>query len=219
MRLPSLNRGVLILLAGGKSRRFGSDKAMLRVGTSGGGEAIVAWLGRRLRPTEWGVGFRGGGRWLSVGRRVALPPGAGVFDRWVADDFADEGPLVVMGRLLGDVPAGATACVAAVDMPMMTGEMVGRLVRALRPGKAGAMGVWDDGPRAGCVEPLASVWVDGGALAREVTARGGKAMSALGLRGEVVRVPLRWGRDGGVYLNVNRRGDWEDAAWARRLNG
>jgi molybdopterin-guanine dinucleotide biosynthesis protein A len=76
----------LYVLAGGQSRRFGSDKALAQIA----GEALIMRVARVMGAGEpvWIVGGDGAGY-------EALCPGAGVADRWPG-----EGPLGGVGSAL-----------------------------------------------------------------------------------------------------------------------
>ncbi len=105
----------LIVLAGGRSRRMGRDKALL----SAGPETLLAATVRPLADffDEILIG-------VSPGQRIPHPPG-----RVVADEIAGQGPL--RGILTGLRAARNEACfLLACDMPGLRATVVRKIARA-----------------------------------------------------------------------------------------
>ncbi|MBT9254799.1 NTP transferase domain-containing protein [Phycicoccus sp. MAQZ13P-2] len=166
----------VVVLAGGSSRRFGSDKLAAPLGGSSVLERAVAGV-----PTGWPVVLVGPERPL---RR----PGA----RWVREDPPGGGPLAA-------VLAGIAACggevvaVLAGDMPA-GGAALPSLVDALRPDDAVGAAVAEDDD--GRVTPLLAAYrrsaVEGLALG---SGHGGRAMALLDAGHVAVRVGRAGARD------------------------
>ncbi len=210
-RRPTIARPILCILAGGRSRRFGTSKLLLRVQ----GVPILAWLADRL-----GAAL-GGPRWLNVSpsHRGDLPPGAGAFDRVLTDPVAFAGPLRGMQHVLESAPASAWVLFAAADMPLVSPVHVRAMCRTLRrqPALAAVMSRWTTGrdatgeSLAGVVEPLPSLWRagKGARLMRAALQAGMTGPSELASRRSVACQPLGWPRDRSEYTNINHP---EDAA-------
>ena len=119
----------VVVLAGGASRRFGSDKLAAPLGGSTVLDHLVAGL-----PGQWPVVAVGGHR----------PTVREVF--WTREDPPGGGPLAAVEAGLALVRTGILVVVAG-DMPF-AGPVVGTLVDALRtapPEVAAAVGTDDDG--------------------------------------------------------------------------
>jgi molybdopterin-guanine dinucleotide biosynthesis protein A len=187
----------LCILAGGRSSRFGSSKLWLRVR----GTPIVAWLGRRL-------GDVCGRRWLSVAPGAELPPGAGGFDRILADQVGYGGPLPAMARVLAAAPVRAAVVFAAADMPLVEPAHLRRMLRLLHTKRCvGVMSRRVSGPDAGQVEPLPSVWLAGrgAAMMRRAMAAGVCGPQRLAGRRGVLCLALDGQSNG--WANINRPED------------
>lgn len=191
---------ILCILAGGRSRRFGASKLNVRID----GRPIAAWQADRLDR----FAGRAAQRWLSVAPAATLPPGASSFQRWIVDGFVDAGPLHGLARVLGAAGDDDIVAIAPADMPMLSRFDLSRLLVAL-PRRGGVMARWDDGPRAGRVEPMPSIWRGGRQLVDVALARGTRAVHALADLPQVNCVPLKHAVSGGAYANINRRDDVE----------
>lgn len=193
---------ILCILAGGRSSRFGSQKMWLRVED----KPIVSALAQRL-------GAVCGQRWLSVAPGNELPPGAGGFDRIIADHVGFAGPLPAMAKILAAAPRGAMVVIAAGDMPRVDPLHVRRMVDLLRRRRdlVGVMSRWTSGEDAGFVEPMPSVWRAGrGArLIESAIMRGAKGPQQLAKWKRVMCVAMAGESARRGFGNVNRR---EDAA-------
>ncbi|MCC5808487.1 MAG: molybdenum cofactor guanylyltransferase [Opitutales bacterium] len=107
-----------VLLAGGRSRRMGFDKALLEY------RELPLWqcqttLLREVTGTTPVVSARTPPEWLPVGMG------------FVADGF-DAGPLGGIASVLSRLPAGGLALVLAVDIPFMPAEYLRRLMERAR---------------------------------------------------------------------------------------
>jgi molybdopterin-guanine dinucleotide biosynthesis protein A len=134
-----------LVLAGGLSSRFGSEKAV----ADHEGRPMMAWPVELLRNScaEVAVSVRPGGGAEALAAEWGL-------DRLVDASGDPDGPLSgVKAGLLWAVRGGhALLAVAPCDTPALPADMVGRLVAAL--GEAGAAyAVTEQGP-----QPLCSVW-------------------------------------------------------------
>ena len=126
-----------VLLAGGKSRRMGRDKALL---TLPDGRAL--WERQwevlcALEPAEWFVS----GSWRE-GFPADLP--------WLSDEVPGNGPLAGVATALNKI-SSPRLVVLAVDLPAMTADFLRTLARG---DAAGMVPRWPDG----FFEPLAAVY-------------------------------------------------------------
>ncbi len=162
-----MSRVTLSVLAGGRSRRFGTPKSNLSVS----GMPILAWLCRRLRPCATHTV-------LSVGQLWPAPTGAGQFDRIVADHRMDAGPLAAMKSVIDSISIADTfvsndnderndhlVVFVTTDMPLVTACRVNQLARCLHAHEraVGVMNRWvgrGDAAQPGvpAIEPFPSVW-------------------------------------------------------------
>lgn len=179
-----------LVLAGGRSSRFGRDKSRLRLG----GVPLARRVADALAPCCAAVLLSTGG------------PAADAGDGWTAvpDNFPDAGPLA--GIEAGLARARTAHLLAApCDMPLLTTEALRELLAQARPGEitlAGdganrfpTLGIY---PRA--VQPALAAFLRGG---------GRKAWDFLDVapvRWTVVHLPGR----AGELRNLNTPADWED---------
>src|SRR5690606_22973327 len=94
--------------------------------------------------------------WLNLAPEQDVPAGGEGYARVVRDAQAFAGPMAGLAAILSSADDGAIVAVTAVDMPVMTAEVIARLSAMLnaKPQAAGIMIAW---PR-GLVEPMPSVW-------------------------------------------------------------
>ncbi len=122
-----------IVLAGGESRRMGRDKATLRVpgGTTTMVEHVAGIIAERCEP-------------IFVMAAVGQPLPA-LQARVIRDDSRFQGPLPATGRgLRAAAEAGARlAFVCAVDMPLVTTDLIDELVRLAVETNAEVVSPWD----------------------------------------------------------------------------
>ena len=129
MTTPQADDVTVVVLAGGESRRFGSDKLAAPLGGSTVLDHVVAGL-----PAAWPLVVVGAAR-PTVGE-VA----------WTREDPPGGGPLAAVEAGLALVRTGILVVVAG-DMPF-AGSVVRTLVDALReaaPGVVAAVGLDEDG--------------------------------------------------------------------------
>ena len=127
-----------VLLAGGRSRRMGRDKARI---SRGGLPLIVRQLRllRELAPEEVFISARTEADYADLGTRV------------LADGFVGQGPVAGVERALC-LARGSLVLVLAVDLPRMPADLLRQVVRECGP-SIGAV------PRiAGELEPLAACY-------------------------------------------------------------
>lgn len=176
-----------VVLIGGRSTRFGSDKLSQTWAGSMGGDWLVDQprlaLERVLGPRVWGVGD-------------AAAMVAARFTRVIADAHPGAGPAGGIATALA--AAAGPVAVLAGDLPFITDASIRRLVAAVRERAVDAAIGWTDRPqpciavyRPRCAEAMAAC-----------AARGAAVMIALdGLR--LVRVPI----DEREARNANRPED------------
>jgi molybdopterin-guanine dinucleotide biosynthesis protein A len=200
-----------VVLAGGRSRRMGRDKALVRIG----GRTLVERVSETLASACGRVIVAAGDmRALSV---LALPAGT----RVVADEVAHQGPLGGLATALAEMRT-EWAFVAGVDMPFLREEVVRALwAELLRVERANPsrrfdvlMPVGEKGP-----EPLLALYRRSCRSAiREMLAVGERRVSALHSRVAVCEVPVGLLQAADPELvslvNVNTA---EDLARAERL--
>ena len=127
-----------VLLAGGASRRMGTDKAMLMIE----GESLWARqlrVLREARPEGVVVSARGRPGWCPAEMEVKL------------DGELSRGPLSGVAAALGGMRT-SHLLVLAVDLPRMTGEHLRKICERARPGE-GVVPVRDER-----FEPLCAVY-------------------------------------------------------------
>lgn len=183
------------VLVGGRSRRFGSDKAFALIG----GRSMTARAVETLRAVADPVVLLGGDG--TLGRRLALP--------WRADERPGRGPLsgiatgLAWARELGREGLVVLAC----DLPLVTRGVVRAVVAAIRP-DLDAVVVASGEPAS--VQPLVG-WYAAGTLesVEDALDHGRHSVRVLlgGLR--VAHVRLDEATPGGsdALLNVNTRRD------------
>jgi molybdopterin-guanine dinucleotide biosynthesis protein A len=192
--------GVGFAVAGGRSRRMRSDKALL----PWQGSDLLGHTLARLRAVTGEVRILAGRepRYLDRGVPVEL------------DAFEDGGPLAGVLAALG-AAAGRAALVLAVDLPLVPVSLLERLV-ALGPGFDAVVPVSRRGPEPlcalygpGCLEP-----------ARRRAAEGELAMTGFWPDVRVRRVAAdelaAFGDPDRLFLNVN---DADDLRRARQASG
>jgi len=189
---------ILCILAGGRSRRFGSAKTTIRIE----GQTLPTWLAARLRPTF------GGPVWVSVAPAMGMRDQA-TFDRVITDVDTFQGPLAAIEYVLRAAEHRDVAFVAA-DMPLVEPVTLLAMARRLQqcPSASAVMGRWTTPD--GRIEPLPSVWRASTAyqLVRDARAVGVKSPTALASRRGVVTMALR-DADRPHFLNINRAHDTE----------
>ncbi|HUF75179.1 MAG TPA: molybdenum cofactor guanylyltransferase [Longimicrobiales bacterium] len=187
------------VLVGGRSSRFGSDKAAAMVG----GRSMAARAVDTLRAVADPVVLLGGDG--ALGRRLALP--------WRADDRSGRGPL--SGLATGLRWAGELGLrglfVLACDLPLVTREVVDAVAAQIRPDLDAV--VVAAGEPAG-VQPLCGWYATGTLAAVEIALDRGRhsARELLsGLRIALVRVDGTTPERRLALLNVNTRDDLAEA--------
>ncbi len=171
-----MNDVTVVVLAGGTSRRFGSDKLAAPMQ----GSTVLDHLLSRL-PTSWPVVLVGPER--PTERTV----------RWTREEPPGGGPLAGLVSGLAEVSTPLVAVVAG-DMPHAAGAL-GALASTLRrcaPGVTGAVGV----DESGCANPLLAVYRTADVRSDlPHAAHGVAAKRLLDLAHVEVRVPGLAGRD------------------------
>ena len=135
-----------VVLAGGRSRRMGADKALLEVA----GDGVPLW--RRQRDMVRAAGATA--VFLAVRAEQAWRGGADGFDGQLLDARAVGGPLIGVTAGLERAAHGHLA-VLAIDLPRMTAAWFRELHAACGPGVGGVGRRADAG---GYFEPLAAIY-------------------------------------------------------------
>ena len=183
---------VAAILAGGRSRRMGTDKALLLFD----GTPLIGHVIDRLRdviPKIVIVGDNAGGY-----RRFGLP----IFP----DPRPDEGPLGGIRTALVSIDTPLIFC-CACDMPFLETALVGRLLELAEQGVAAVVPRLHDEP-----EPLCAVYAREAlpAIETELAAGGRRIRNAL------ARIPTRYVEEKELrnfdpelrsFVNVNTPGD------------
>lgn len=190
------------IVAGGRSRRFGSDKTRLEVD----GETLLARTARVLGECGfrriWVVGGEATGRSPSLSLRVNSLPVAFDAVRFLPDDVPDLGPACGIATALLRAPMGVFA--VAADMPALSADVV-RAVVAAWDGRAPAAVPWRDGRW----EPLCGVYLRD-ALPPLYRAVGEQRRSLQEALTELSAQRVRLGLDVAVGLiNVNTPQEWK----------
>lgn len=178
-----------LVLAGGASRRMGTDKALLRLD------------GLRLVDRAVGLMSAFCGRVLVAGGSRPVP---GLDVAQIPDALPGSGPLggIVAGLSASQTPLMA---VVAVDMPHASAEVFAALIDRWR-GEPALVPVVD-----GIPQPLHAVWATSGtAKLRDLMVGGERSVIAAARAAGAVFVPL----PGNFTTNVNRPTDLgTDAEW------
>ncbi|MGA9360150.1 MAG: molybdenum cofactor guanylyltransferase [Mycobacterium sp.] len=185
-----------VVLAGGESRRMGRDKATLPVpgGTTTMVEHVVGIIDRRCEPV-----------FVMAAQGQPLPalPAA----RIMRDESRSQGPLPATGRgLHAAAEAGARlAFVCAVDMPLVTADLIDQLVRLAVETNAEVVSPWD-----GRSHFLAAVYrTDLADRIDRLVAAGERRMSALIDASDAQQIVLS---DSRPLTNVNTTADLQTLA-------
>lgn len=188
------------VLVGGKSSRFGSDKAAARVG----GRSMALRAVEALRAVADPVVLLGGDG--TLGRRLGLP--------WRADERPGHGPLAGIAtglRWAGELGRSGLL-VLACDLPFVTRDIVEAVTAAIRP-DLNAIVVVADAPDG--VQPLCG-WYAMSTLGRveEALVRGRRSVRELLGSLHVAHIRVDDGTRGEAHplLNVNTRDDLAEAA-------
>lgn len=175
------------VLAGGESRRMGTDKALLNVA----GEPLLERVARAVEDAAGCVTIIGPPeRYAHLGRRV------------IPDEKPGLGPLGGIVTALGATDA-EYSIITACDLPEISTEFLARLLAFARETPPGDCWV-PRGPSG--LEPLCAVW-HAGALSRLrcALAAGTRKMKEViaGLETHTFPVP-----DSAVFRNINTPQDW-----------
>lgn len=187
------------VLVGGRSSRFGSDKAAAHVG----GRSMALRAVETLRAVTDPVVLLGGDG--TLGQRLGLP--------WRADERPGGGPLAGIATGLGWASqlGRSGLIVLACDLPLVTRDIVAAVASAIRPDLE-AVVVVADAPHG--VQPLCG-WYSTSTLAEveEAIVRGRLSVRELlaSLRVAQVRVGDASRDDADPLLNVNTRRDLAEA--------
>ncbi len=194
-----------LVLAGGRSRRMGRDKAGLVVG----GETLLVRQLRLMR--ESGVGES----WVSTGFGVRVEAGGlGEGVVLVRDELEDGGPMEGIRQVLERSRAGHLL-VLAVDLPGLSTDFLRRML-ALRRAGGGVVPVGEQG-----MEPLCAVYPVHRAL-EAVRGWGGsgecspRRLVSDGLREGWMESWRVEGPDQACLVNWNQPGDWDSGFGIRR---
>lgn len=186
--MSQVRPATLVVLAGGDSRRMGSPKALLPVGTT----TLIEWLVERLAPEFAHLAV--------AGRDLARLP-AGLRPHLAPDLHPGAGPLAGVEAGLAASPHDLVVAVAC-DMPAVTAALLRRLADAAgRPGVDAAV------PRvAGRPEPACA------AYRRSAAGPIGDALGAGRYRAADVLggLRVRWldGEDPALFANLNTPDDY-----------
>lgn len=191
-----------VVLAGGRSRRMGTDKATLRFG----GEALVARVVARLRAVPVEVTVMGPASLASVVGSVDVLP----------DAVPGGGPLAALATAFERLP-GRTIVLVGCDMPFLHPPLIGKLLRRAEiSGASGASGAVDVVlPRtASGLEYLHAVYLPSCApAARRLLEQGERSLHRLlaDVRVEVMEPDevARYDPTGMSALNVNTPEQWQ----------
>ncbi|MDX6729065.1 MAG: molybdenum cofactor guanylyltransferase [Baekduia sp.] len=185
MATPSLAPAVGVVLAGGRGRRLGGDKAIVELE----GRALVRYPLEALHEVCDEVA-------VVAKRDTILPPLAGMANLWIEPDEPRH-PLVGVAHALR-LAMGRPVLVVPVDLPLIDAATLQALLSADRTGVAAVV------PRAyGRLQPLCALYCPAalaGLEAFDVTARAIDVVTALGIR------ELE-GLDPMAFFNVNRPED------------
>ena len=184
------------ILVGGKSSRFGRDKALVELG----GRPLALRVADALYPVTGEVTLVGSPeKYLHLGLRV------------IPDPLPDFGPLAGILAALEDSNS-AWSLLVACDMPGISSGFLSFLLERARESRADVMLPLDAGGRA---EPLCAAYALGSREAiRQAIERGTHKVSDAfdGLRvGRLL--PAEYGRfdpDGRLFANLNSPADWEE---------
>jgi molybdopterin-guanine dinucleotide biosynthesis protein A len=189
------------VLAGGGSRRFGQDKALVEID----GQPMLARMIALLRGVPMDVKMIAGrGKYAAFGAEM-------VEDRWPG-----EGPLGGIITALEDAGKNATPCewslAVSCDMPFLTREWLGFLCE--RAGKSEAQVVLAHSAHG--PEPLCACWRTAAAKSLRAAFERGVRKVTEGislLRAEVLdeRDWKRFDSDGRLFWNMNTQADYEEA--------
>jgi molybdopterin-guanine dinucleotide biosynthesis protein A len=192
-----------LVLAGGRSVRFGGEKAVALLE----GRPLLHWAAERLR-TVCGIvaiNVRAGSEAETVARASALPT--------LYDEAGDaSGPLagVKQGLIWAETQGAHTLAVSPCDAPLLPADLYVRLLE--RAGSGAAMAETRDGR-----QPLCAIWpVAALPIVREALAGGAhpptwQVLERIGARKVLFEQPE-------LFANVNTRDDLVAAA-ARRAGG
>lgn len=185
-----------VVLAGGESRRMGRDKATLPVpgGTITMVEHVAGIIGQRCEPV-----------FVMAAQGQPLP--ALEAARIMRDESRSQGPLPATGRgLHAAAEAGARlAFVCAVDMPLVTADLIDQLVRLAVETNAEVVSPWD-----GRSHFLAAVYrTDLADRIDRLVAAGERRMSALIDASDAQQIVLS---DSRPLTNVNTTADLQTLA-------
>ncbi|BBZ40575.1 molybdenum cofactor guanylyltransferase [Mycobacterium conspicuum] len=185
-----------VVVAGGESRRMGRDKATLRVpgGSTTMVEHVVGIIGQRCEPV-----------FVMAAQGQPLP--ALEAARIIRDESRSQGPLPATGRgLRAAAEAGARlAFVCAVDMPLVTPDLIDELVRLAVATNAEVVSPWD-----GRSHFLAAVYrTDLADRVDRLVAAGERRMSALIDASDAQQIVLS---DSRPLTNVNTVADLQTLA-------
>ncbi len=184
-----------LVLAGGRSSRFGRDKLVEPVG----GRALLDYAVDALRTMAVEITVV-----IAPDARLAVPSDV----RVVHDPRPFEGPLAGVAAGLGSLdPAVPRVIVVAADMPTLVPAVLSRLVAAVE-GHDAAVLADDDGPRP---LPLAVRRTVAAAAALRLLDRGERRLRALLVELDVVVIPAATWRvddpDAATLRDVDVPGD------------